>query len=70
MVAQAINNSGVVFSVEGNGLTTVAVTAQSLSAVVVDSAHATYTGDVFVAKAARASSADFFLFKVLGFLFI
>jgi hypothetical protein len=67
---QAGNNGADVFSVQGDGRTTVAVTAKSVSAVVADSAHETYTGDVFVAKAARASSAEFFFLKVRGFMYL
>ncbi len=52
------------FSVRGDGLTTVSMTAAGVSALVAHATHATYTGDVLVAQTTMASGSGFWLLKV------
>ena len=53
------------FSVRGDGMTTVSMDAAGEAALVAHATHATYTGNVLVAQATMASGAGFWLFKVM-----
>ncbi len=55
------------FSVRGDGLTTVSMTAAGESVLVAHATHPTYTGNVLVAETTTASGAEFWLFKVMQY---